>query len=201
METLMAFVRERARWKEPDTSASETVVRFYDDARTDGTKPATDIAAVVSVIRRRSEAGRDLEKGQGWRFDLRATDIRGADLTGASLEGANLDLAHLDGARLWEAHLEGAVLASAHLDGADLTDASLEGAFLAHAHLDGARLWRAHLEGAILYGAYLEGADLTGAHLEGVGYLDKAFGDAKTRLPEGIVRPAHWPPYAGDASA
>ena len=45
----------------------------------------------------------------------------------------------------------------------------------------------AHLEGANLEGANLEGANLSGA-----------IGNAKTRLPDGFPRPAHWPPYEPD---
>jgi hypothetical protein len=86
METLTAFVRERARWKELDPRASDTVA--YEDANT--ARPATDIAAVLSAIPRRPKAGRNLEKEKGWSFDRRATDLRGADLHGAHLEGASL---------------------------------------------------------------------------------------------------------------
>jgi uncharacterized protein YjbI with pentapeptide repeats len=47
---------------------------------------------------------------------------------------------------------------------------------------------------ALKSGAHLEGADLSGAHLEGVNDLDKAMGNARTVLPDGFQRPAHWPP-------
>jgi hypothetical protein len=47
METLCAFVRERARWKAPDTGSTETVARFYERPSTD---TATDIATVLTVI-------------------------------------------------------------------------------------------------------------------------------------------------------
>jgi hypothetical protein len=49
------------------------------------------------------------------------------------------------------------------------------------------------LEGSFLLGTHLEGPNLT----EAVGLvqssLDDAIGDAETKLPEGLTRPAHWP--------
>jgi hypothetical protein len=65
---------------------------------------------------------------------------------------------------------------------------------LSGADLRGADFAGAYLEGAIAAGAHLEGAYLVDARLEGAD-LSKAIGDAKTRLPDGFPRPAHWPPY------
>ena len=72
-----------------------------------------------------------------------------------------------------------------NLRDSDLREMHLERATLVAAHLERADLRGAHLEGTDLSMAYLEGADLTGA-----------IGDAKPRLPDGIARPADWPPYA-----
>jgi hypothetical protein len=168
METLTAFVRERARWKEPEPS-----------------EPGMDIAAVFEVLRRRPDAGRVRETQRQWRLDLRKTDLRGVDLRGA----------HLERATLVEAHLEYIDLRGAHLQGADLIETRLERAVLRGAHLERAILYRTHLQGADLSGAYLEGTDLRIAYLEGAD-LFEAIGDAKTRLPDGVTRPARWPPYA-----
>jgi hypothetical protein len=125
METLTAFVREHARWKEPDAA----------DAVVSGQEPPTDIAAVLAVIVRRPEMERNREKREGWSLDLRGADLRGANLGGAHLEGAILFGAHLEGANLWGAHLEGANLYRARLEGANLTGAGLEGATLWGTHL------------------------------------------------------------------
>jgi Pentapeptide repeats (8 copies) len=215
METLTAFVRERARWEEPELSEPEMAAQSdlwqsgirSDQARQQRPSPSTDIAAVLAVLRRRPDAGRGHERLRGWRLDLRMTDLCRAYLAGAHLEGANLYRAHLEGANLYGAHLEGARLVGAnleganlygaHLEGAVLIDAHLEGARLVGANLEGARLDGAHLEGAVLIDAHLEGANLYGAHLEGAN-LREASGDAETRLPDGIERLAHWPPWRGE---
>jgi len=79
--------------------------------------------------------------------------------------------------------------------GLDLRGVDLRGgADLEGVHLERAYLWAAHLEGASMKHAHLEGANLEGANLEGAN-LSGAIGNAKTRLPDGFPRPAHWPPY------
>jgi uncharacterized protein YjbI with pentapeptide repeats len=162
METLTAFVRENAPWREQTEdetgkiSAEEAVQETLTRAPEISPKPATDIQAILTVLGRcKYRYGR----GEEERLDLCDTALRGANLWRAHLEGVALKGAHLEKAALREAHLEGAYLREAHL----------EGAYLAGAHLEGADLWGAHLEGAFLVGAHLEEADLRGAHLEGAG--------------------------------
>jgi uncharacterized protein YjbI with pentapeptide repeats len=196
-----------------------------------GEPPATDIAAVLTVIQRRVEGDRALEAQDERVLDFREAVLRRADLTRAHLEGAILARAHLEGAMLVGVHfegaglmganLEGALLYDAHLERADLRaarlqdaslhEAHLEGAWLTGTHLEGARLSAAHLERANFDGAHLEGASLVGANLEGANLrgaegltqtqIDAAFGDTRTQLPEGLSRPAHWTKPANDGAA
>jgi hypothetical protein len=217
METLTAFVREHASWKETERRVSERAYFLWQEAgRPDGcadefwgaataqtrsAEPQTDIAAVLTVIKRREEADREREAEKEWRFDLRDTDLRGARLWDAHFEGASLPRAHLENARLDGAHLEGAFLNAAHLKGAFVRYAQLQGAQLWDAHLEGAHLNGAHLEGANLrhadlkdaiLNAHLEGADLTNATGLTTDMLAAASGNAHTKLPDGVARPAHW---------
>jgi uncharacterized protein YjbI with pentapeptide repeats len=237
MENLTAFVRERSRrneqqirrrayflWQEagrPDGQA-ESFWKAAAEQEEFG-ELATDIAAVLTVIKRRSEQSQEREGASNWRFDLSgailkrydlcdahlerailvAAHLEGADLFGADLERAILNRAHLGRADLRHAQLEGANLFGAHLEGANLAGAQLQRARLSLAHLGGADLSFAHLEGAILSGVHLEGADLSFAQLEGANLfgaeglsetqLAQADGDAATKLPEVLARPAHWP--------
>jgi hypothetical protein len=230
METLTAFLREHARWKEKDETTeqyettSETLVELYTGmwVRAEQPGPATDIAAVLTVIVRRDVQSMAREKQKGWTLNFRRSDLRranlyrvhlegaclsethleGAHLSGAHLEGADLYRAHLERARLDTAHLERAVLLGAHFEGANLIRAHLEGACLAGARLKGADLAGAHLKGAELDGAQLEGAKLDEAHLEGaklVGVkglaphqITRAYGDSGTTLPKELTPPDHW---------
>jgi hypothetical protein len=199
MEVLTAFVRERMRYTTIMARLSERAYflwlqagrpegrseEFWREAvRVEGLEQTrTDIAAVLTVIGRRSDENERREVDEGWCFDLSGTFMARGDFYGFPLKWANLS----------HTHLEGANLAYADLEGADLWDAHLEGAALQVAHLEGADLRGAHLEGADLRGAYLEGADL----LDAVGLTDdqllETFGDGNTRLPEGITRPKTWP--------
>jgi hypothetical protein len=78
------------------------------------------------------------------------------------------------------------------LTGTDLRRADLRGALLIGADLRGADLRSADLIGADLRGAALAGADLTGALFLTQAQVDSARGDAATRLPAALRRPAHW---------
>lgn len=157
METLTAFVRDRAKWQ--PTAAAE-------DAALQPT-PATDIAAVLTVIRRRPGAGRARERQRNWVFDLNTTDLRGADLSGVYFEGVNLCRSHLEGAGFEEAHLERANFVEAHLQNADFHEAHIEGT------------------------NFVNAAGLRIAHFG----MPFAYGDAHTLLPHDVSRPSTWPPY------
>jgi uncharacterized protein YjbI with pentapeptide repeats len=88
----------------------------------------------------------------------------------------------------------GADLIGARLQRADLRAANLRGAYLIGANLAGADLRRADFTGADLRGADLRGADLSGAIFLTQSQMEAAGGDARTVLPNGLARPAHWAP-------
>ena len=86
----------------------------------------------------------------------------------------------------------GADLIGKDLRAADLRGASLRGAYLIGADLRRARLGLADVTGADLRGANLAGTDLTETLFLSQSQLDAAQGDQETRIPAGLVRPAHW---------
>ena len=172
MENLTAFVRERSRWNEAERTAQDLEQRisrrayflWLEAGRPNGRaeafwasaaeqeefgEPAADIAAVLTVIKRRSEQSRERE-GANWRLDLSGATLKRYALIGAHLERVDLVGAHLERAILIGAHLERGLLSGAHLEGAFLVGAHLEGAFLSDAHLKEANFIDAHLEGARL---------------------------------------------------
>ena len=86
----------------------------------------------------------------------------------------------------------GADLLGANLAGRDLRGAELRGALLIAADLSGADLSFAELIGADLRDANIRGADLrTAIYLTQV-QVNAARGDARTLLPDGLLRPSHW---------
>jgi uncharacterized protein YjbI with pentapeptide repeats len=140
-----------------------------------------------------------------------------ANLFHANLSGANLSDAFMWWGYLTEANMTGAKLSGTRLFGAELTDANMTGAKLSGAGLHDANLTRTNLSHAELHGAYLGGADLDGADLSGADLsganltdvtmitpnklvtssgdaknltqtqLDKACGNADTKLPNGLT--------------
>jgi hypothetical protein len=204
MENLTAFVRERTRrteaertvqpfeqrvaqgayflWLEagkPEGQADEFWVQAAEQERY-GNSPAADIAAVLSVIKRRTVLRTRLQRTgfrfmrhidpyqwlRQWRLDFTAAVLRRADFRGAQLEYAILQDAHLEDANFQFAHLKGALLQGAHLEDADFRF------------------------------AYLDGADLSDATGLATELLAFAYGDAETVLPYGVSRPPGWPALA-----
>jgi len=86
----------------------------------------------------------------------------------------------------------GVDLIGANLKGADLRCANLRGAYLIAADLRGADLRTADLIGADFRDADLRGADLTGSIFLTQTQLNAAKGDANTKIPASLERPAHW---------
>jgi uncharacterized protein YjbI with pentapeptide repeats len=86
----------------------------------------------------------------------------------------------------------GADLMGADLRKANLRGVSLRGAYLIGADLRGADLGTADLLGADLRAAELRGADLATCLFVTQPQLEAAKGDAATRIPAVLTRPAHW---------
>ena len=120
------------------------------------------------------------------------TDLDGANLFGANLVGAQLWFTFLREAILIEADLTGANFQGANLTDANLTDANLTDANLTDADLINADLIDAVFLNTILSGADLSGANLTFAEKLNQNQIDAARGNAETKLPRHLKRPAHW---------
>ena len=78
METLCAFVRERAPWKESDIRVSDNETDARSFKSLPPIEPPTDIGAVLAVLARRPKAAREREKRERLSLDLRATDLQGS---------------------------------------------------------------------------------------------------------------------------
>lgn len=161
-------------------------------------KPGTDIAAALSVVKRRSRRAQNWERANGLQIDLRGSDLRGTDLSGINLESADLRKASLEQANLEGANLRGALLEGARMWRVMLRSANLLEADLGWTHLQRAHLEKCHLTGAYIYRAHFEGAFLN--EVIGLELTDLAtvYGDSGTVLPLGMPRPPWWPPAFGD---
>lgn len=95
----------------------------------------------------------------------------------------------------------GADLIGAKLRGEDLRGAYLRGAYLIAADLRGADLRGADVIGADLRDADLRGADLSQSLFLTQAQVNAAKGDAATKLPPLLKRPAHWEGASGRKEA
>lgn len=130
--------------------------------------------------------------------DLSNANLAYTDLSEANLHDANLCGADLSGTDLSYANLPSAYLSRAHLLLTKLCEANLSAADLSHTRLSGAGLSHTKLSGAELYGAKLYTTDLSKAEGLSTSQIDNTKGDMRTKLPDGIERPADWPAYVPD---
>jgi uncharacterized protein YjbI with pentapeptide repeats len=86
----------------------------------------------------------------------------------------------------------GADLIGARLRNKNLSNADFRGAYLIGADLTNSDLSRADMIGADLRGAELSGADLSTCLFLTQPQVNAARGNAKTKLPAALSRPAHW---------
>lgn len=114
-----------------------------------------------------------------YRHDINALLLRASEHARAEVQHKTKDYRGVD-------------LIGARLKGADLRGANVRGAYLIGADLRGADLRMADFTGADLRDADLSGADLTGSIFLIQSQLDAAKGDAATKLPPSLTRPAHW---------
>lgn len=119
------------------------------------------------------------------RKDVNELLLKASELTRATVKGKKLDRRGAD------------------LMGAKLKGAALAGANLRSAYLIAADLRRADLRLADVIGADFRDADLRGANLSDALFLTQsqvnaARGDAATKIPDSVHRPAHWSSAAGE---
>jgi uncharacterized protein YjbI with pentapeptide repeats len=164
MEVLTAYVRDNAKWIEPEKGWERDW---------DLTNPlSTAIQAILTVLARRNSKGEESNNG----LDLSHTDLRRAELRGLPAQNSNLYRVRWQRANLNEANLQGAFLRSGHFDeayfvdaflkGADLQESTLQHAFLNGASLEQGNLLGANLEWANLFQSNLKNANLSRANLQ-----------------------------------
>ena len=117
--------------------------------------------------------------------ELSYLDANKIDLSGARLRQSNLALTTYDDVNLSNANLSVANLFGARFNRTDFSRANLQNSIAV-----GAYFGSSNLAGADLTGANLSGADLSLAKGVTQAQLDRACGDANTRLPKGKSIPA-----------
>jgi uncharacterized protein YjbI with pentapeptide repeats len=136
------------------------------------------LATTEGMTRRSAGELADLDVGRH-REQVNALLLRASELARAQVPGRRLDY-------------RGADLCGAELGDADLCGASLRGARLIGADLRGADMTLADLTGADLRDTQLHSTDLSQSLFLTQAQIDAARGDARTRLPASLDRPAHW---------
>ncbi|MFF2886151.1 pentapeptide repeat-containing protein [Paenibacillus sp. NPDC057967] len=123
----------------------------------------------------------------GWRAEVNQLLLRSSELVRQN------ELRRMKGSSSHrKTYGRGADLIGANLKGVDLRAANLRGAYLIAANLRNADLRAADLIGVDFRDADLRGADLSGSLYLSQSQMNSAKGDASTRIPPTLTRPAHW---------
>jgi hypothetical protein len=122
----------------------------------------------IEAYRIRLDAWKDrIDAYQGYRLDLRNTNLQRADLTNAVLSGALLLQSRMQGSDLSDARLVAADLTDAWLQAAGLCRTRLSGAYLENARIESAYLRLLHGEGTYFEKARMDDANFWQASLDG----------------------------------
>ena len=114
----------------------------------------------------------------------------GADLSGANFDGANLAGSQLNNVKALKTSFVYTNFSGARLDGGDFSGANFSNAWLNWTWFAGAKLDGANFKDARMPGAQLYNTDLSKALGLTQDQIDKACGDASTKLPPGLRVPA-----------
>ena len=166
-----------------------------------------DVTAIMEVLAERSPEQLGEEYGAGYKFDLRATDLRGLPVAEVDLDRAILDDAVLSDADnpagFSNTDFQSASLIRASLDHAYFVGADLSGADLSSAKLTSTELIRTELREATLTDAdfsdsKFQEVNLEGALLEGTN-LTNVTGLTQQQLNSAKIDPSCPPILAGAA--
>lgn len=147
-----------------------------------------------ATLVRTALSGATAAKANFAKVEAYRSSFAGLSAEGASFAGAELQRSDFSGARLTGVDFEKAELGRANFDKAEITGTRFPLANLARADLSGAVF-----EGPIEFGkafmflTRIEGLDLSAATGLEQGQIDIACGDAQTKLPAGLSKPANWP--------
>lgn len=149
----------------------------------------TKAAIIRTSFSRVDLSGAVLQKVEGYRSDF--TDIIGkaTNFTMAEMQRANFTGAKLNDTDFTKAELGRVIFNKAELSNAHFAMANLARASFKSAQISGP----VDFTSAFLFLTRFEGVDLSQATGLKQDQLDLSCGDDKTKLPEGLTKPAGWP--------
>ena len=126
---------------------------------------------------------------EGYRTGFTDVIANGANFSNAEMQRADFSGAKLRGANFAKAELGRALFTEATLANTRFSLANLSRADFSKAHFDGP----VQFDRAFMFLTRIEGLDLSRAEGLDQAQIDLACGNAKTRLPDGLVAPTSWP--------
>lgn len=186
LETLCAYVRENSAL---DVIGDEDNAPLFQRGETPPapTRPG-DVQAALTIIGRRPESARTRADKEGWRLDLRNTNLTSYDLSRLNFDRADFSNSFLNGTKMRLGHFVNCVfrhvfLCSSKMAGADFSGSTFDTCHLKQAEIDETNFSSATFIASDLREAHVTTLNINGANLEkAFGYfLEYAVKDAKEK--------------------
>lgn len=181
VETICAYIRENSPISLPNEGASSTAnlkLAPHDRA---------DVQAALTILGRRPENIRRLAKKEGWRLDLRKTNLTKYDLSRLNFERVDFSDSFLDEANLSESNFAESVFRKARLRGANLRNSCFHSCLIVDCRISDANVDSTDFHEAELVETDLTTANLSSVQLEGA-RLEKAFSDISLKVTLDLVK-------------
>jgi hypothetical protein len=178
MEIICAYLRENVPALSIEPSDPEPTQR---------PKVRIDVQAALTVIGRRTKKQIDIERANGFRLDLRNTDLSGADFRNADFSAAMFHSARLEASMFDFSKLQGTQFHYALMNFASFVKSDLKGTRFDHVVINQPKValsgWVDSINRAEINGISLIGADISAVRFIGRDEVVKlTFGSSDTRL-------------------
>lgn len=168
LETLCAYIRENSPLKIPEDENERDSISSGKNAPEPSRR--TDVQAAITIIGRRSTVIHDIGRREGWRLDLRETNLVGYDFSSLNFDASDFSGSFLNFCKLNGASFQSSLFTNTLFCGAELNRASLALSSFNHCNFKSAKIKDADfsqttIEDTDLREAHVENLDIRGANL------------------------------------
>ncbi|CUH76559.1 pentapeptide repeat-containing protein [Tropicibacter naphthalenivorans] len=222
------FVKAHAL-KDVETLHRETNYASVKKWSTSLPKPRSDIQLAITIIGRRSASQKEIEAVwlagesnenrwpfsvgfaeqdaakdhlgtyQGYRLDLRHSNLQAIDFKDLDFAAARFDYSRLDAANLWRCHLIGCLFIETSFVGADFSQTKLHFSQAVLSNFEACSFNNTYLDDFSPIASEYGGAAFRNCRPDfGLGWMIAArntFADASVKLLPDVERPKHWPDW------
>ncbi len=173
LETLCAYIRENSRFEIPDDK--DEASRFRNGDLPPTTARRADVQVALAIVGRRSNRVRERTAAEGWRLDLRNSNLIAYDFSGLNYDKTDFGNSFLNGANLSGASFDNCIFSHTFFRGANMAFTSFRHSIIDNCDFNNAKLKCTNFGFATLVSTDLRRADVESFDIKGAN-LEQAFG-------------------------